>query len=88
MADPQEPKARYPQQEVNEGQKHGYIGEDVEVYDEATGKKVGKGVKPSVATSGVDEAGAGSTEIVGTMGTIKADDTADDEAPSQGRKSR
>lgn len=32
MADQTEPKARYPRQEVSEGQKHGYIGE-VEVYD-------------------------------------------------------
>lgn len=33
MADPTgEPKGRYPKQEVNDGQKHGYIG-DVEVYD-------------------------------------------------------
>lgn len=32
MADQTEPKARYPRQEVNKGQKHGYIGE-VEVYD-------------------------------------------------------
>lgn len=32
MADTTEPKARYPRQEVAEGQKHGYIGE-VEVYD-------------------------------------------------------
>lgn len=32
MADQDEPKARYPKQEVGQGQKHGYIG-DVEVYE-------------------------------------------------------
>lgn len=32
MADSTEPKGRYPKQEVNPGQKHGYIGE-VDVYD-------------------------------------------------------
>lgn len=32
MSDQDEPKARYPRQEVADGQKHGYIG-NVEVYD-------------------------------------------------------
>lgn len=34
MADQDEPKGRYPKQEVNPGQKAGYIG-DIEVYEPA-----------------------------------------------------
>lgn len=36
-------KMRYPAQNTQGKGKHGYLGEDVEVYDPETGKKVARG---------------------------------------------
>ena len=79
--DNQEPKARYPRQEVADGQEHGYIGE-VEVYDppEQTGgfsnaetadekpaKSKSQTTKQTAADAAPEEA-----PIAGEAGTIKA----------------
>jgi hypothetical protein len=71
-----EQRSRYPKQEVNEGQKHGYIGADVDVYDPETGKVVGKGVRPADA---LDQSETDET-VTGEQGTVKSDDTAESDA--------
>lgn len=91
MANQQEQttRSRYPAQEVAEGQEHGYIGEDVDVYDQETGKTVGKGIAPWKASDGVDDPKAKS-KVAGETGTLKSDDTAPDgdAAPVGGKSHR
>ena len=72
MADNEEPKARYPKVDpdsLQPGAKHGYIGA-VEVYDPA---------EPGHSNVVVGKADKGKpTPVVGLVGKIKSDDTADD----------
>lgn len=75
MADQNEPKARYPRQEVSPGQKHGYIGE-VETYERpesGAGYSNAETTKPGKTTT--TKATAASTTpaekpIVGAAGLI------------------
>lgn len=85
MADQDEPKGRYPKQEVSPGQKHGYIG-DVEVYEpahnEAGYSNAGDDSPPSSSSSSSSkgkttrtkqsaaDATPAETAIVGSTGTI------------------
>lgn len=82
MADPTEPKARYPRQEVSPGQKHGYIGE-VEVYDppeqeagfsnaEAAmaGGKAPRGGRSTTTNVSVDDVTPTEKPIVGSTGLV------------------
>ena len=78
MADQNEPKARYPRQEVAEGQKHGYIG-DVEVYDPVG---VGEPGYSNVKTERTEKTAADSVppeeigaQPKGVVGKTKTDDS-------------
>jgi hypothetical protein len=69
--DQEEPKARYPRQEVADGQKHGYIGE-VEVYDPVE-SKAGHSNVTTTKASAKDSAPA-ERPVAGKVGTTKSDD--------------
>lgn len=73
MADQPEPKARYPKAKgLQEGAKHGYIG-DVEVYDPD---------EPGRSNTTTGKASKGDAKaVVGTVGVLKSDDTAADDTP-------
>lgn len=87
MTDNAEPKARFPRQEVNEGQEHGYLG-DVEVYDppqqEGGFSNVSSDAEaaPAAAPKGkvthvtAEDMAPDQPAQAGESGTIKADDTA------------
>lgn len=75
MADQDEPKARYPRQEVNEGQVHGYLG-DVEVYDPVKSEsgfsnaKAGKGKTTHVSAK---DAAPAEEPVAGETGAVVSD---------------
>lgn len=80
MADQTEPTARYPRQEVAEGQKAGYIG-NVEVYDLSyTGGA--SNAKPEKTTKTAKDSTPDETPIVGSTGVIGG--TIDNVSPSKG----
>ena len=76
-----EPKARYPKQEVSEGQEHGYIGE-VEVYEPPTSEGGFSNVeteapapKGKTTTKSAADAAPEETPIAGESGTISSDES-------------
>lgn len=70
MADQSEPKARYPKQEVAEGQKHGYIG-DVEIYDPAEAEAGHTNVKTQVVRGDKARDPEGDKPVKGTIGVTQ-----------------
>lgn len=73
MAGEGDAKARFPRQEVHEGQKHGYLG-DVEVYDPAPvgDSNVTAADRASDRPKGKN---APKTEAGGTIGAVTDEDT-------------
>lgn len=74
MAGEGDAKARFPRQEVHEGQAHGYLG-DVEVYDP---EPVGASNAPTAADRAAErpvQPKGRKTEAGGAIGTVTDEDT-------------